>query len=181
MGRGRLDRRLLDEFVGWGDADGEDQPELHLVGLAPDDLLACLGLLEQLGASWGDWLFHIDAEGVDVRVADRPDVAELVVRGETSTPCITADGVTVDGVALPAVSMFLHPDSIEFFWDAGSAWTERRALGFLTLMARLLDTAPRASLRPDPHLPEDKRRVVGRLVGEAINRPHRIDYANPRV
>jgi hypothetical protein len=39
-------------------------------------------------------------------------------------------------------------------------------------MARLLDIAPEASLRPDPCFTEDLRR----LIGDAVGRPDRIDY-----
>ena len=80
-------------------------------------------------------------------------------------PASAGDGITVDGVELPTLSMFIHRDAIQFFWDAGPPWTERHVGAFLALLAQLLDVAPEAALRPDPSYPEPRRLLLGRLFG----------------
>lgn len=157
-----VDFRLLHEFVAsGGEPPGNVQPELHLVGLTADQVAAVVAHLDRLGAEWDE----------------RPDVAALVARGEHV--CVGADGITVDGTTLPCVSMFVYPDSIEFFWDAGRPWTERHVESFLALLAQILGLAPEAALRPDPSYREEQRRLLGRLIGDAVGRPDRIDLGEP--
>jgi hypothetical protein len=174
-----VDRRLVEEFVDVGDEQpGNVQPELHVVGLSGPEVVAVVEQLNRLGATWDERTFHVDAEGIDVTVSERPDVADLVVAGRAQHACVGADGITVDGVELPTLSMFIHRDSIEFFWDAGPPWTERHVAAFVALLAQLLDLAPEAALRPDPSYPEPRRQLLGRLVGDATGRSDRIDYGS---
>ena len=166
MSDAEVDRRLVEEFTDTGDEQpGNVQPEVHVVGLSGRDVVALVGHLNRLGATWNEQTFHLDAEGIDVTVSERPDVAELVVAGRAAYACVGADGITVDGVELPTLSMFIHRDAIQFFWDAGPPWTERHVGAFLALLAQLLDVAPEAALRPDPSYPEPRRLLLGRLFG----------------
>ena len=180
VSQAKLDRRLVDEFTELGDDEpGNIQPELHVVGLSSQDVVAIVEHLNHLGARWNDRTFHLNAEGIDVTVSERPDVAALVVGGQASSACVGADGVGLDGVELPTLSMFIHTDAVEFFWDTGPPWTEQHVPAFLALMGQLLDLAPNAALRPDPTYSEEHRKLLGRLIGEAIGRPERIDYGRP--
>jgi hypothetical protein len=108
-------------------------------------------------------------------VSEQPDVAALVVSGQVSHACVGADGIGLDGAELPTLSMFIYPDSIEFFWETGPPWREDHVPVFLAIMRELLDLAPNASLRPDPAFVDEYRTAVG----DAIGRPDRIDYGDP--
>ena len=74
--------------------------------------------------------------------------------------------------------MFICRDSIQLFWAVGPPWNERHVAAFLALLVHVLDLAPDAALRPDPGYPEEWRRVLGRLIGDAIGRSDRIDYGS---
>jgi hypothetical protein len=180
VSQANVDRRLVEEFTDLGDDEpGNLQPELHVVGLSGQDVVAIVEHLNRLGARWDDRTFYLDSEGIDVTVSERPDVAALVVGGQADHACIGADGIEVDGVELPSVSMFIYPDSVEFFWDTGPPWTVRHVPAFLALMGQLLDLAPSAALRPDPAYTDAHRQLLGRIIGEATGRPDRIDYGDP--
>ena len=167
-----VDRRLVEEFVHVGD----EQPEVHVVGLSGREVVVLVERLNRLGATWDERTFHLDAEGIDVTVSERPDVAELVVAGRARHACVGADGIIVGGVGLPTLSMLIYPDAIEFFWDPGPPWTEAHVGAFLALLTQLLDLAPEAALRLDPSYSTPRRQLLGRLVGDATGRPDRIDY-----
>ena len=170
--------RLDPELVAWfGDEeDVGDAPELHLVGLAPGELVECFETIRSLGARWNDRTFYIEDEQVDVTVAERPEVAELVAADRASHTCIGAEGITVDGVELPLLEMFLDADEIEFFWWPDPEWTAERVAALFALLLRLLEIAPAAALRPDPRYPIDARRRLGRLIARAIDNESRLDY-----
>ena len=169
----------MDEFTEFGDDEpGNLQPELHLIGLSARDVVAIVEHLNHRGARWNDRTFHLDAEGIDVTVSERPDVAALVVGGQAGYACVGADGLGLEGVELPTLSMFIYPDSIEFFWQTGPPWEEQHVPIFLAIMRELLDLAPSAALRPDPAYRKEHRTLIGRLIGEAIGRPDRIDYGD---
>jgi hypothetical protein len=167
------DPRVVELFTELdGDEPGNLQPELHLIGLSGKDVIAVVEHLNQRGAQWNDSTFHIDREGVDVTVSDRPDVAQLVVSGQAGHACVGADGIRLDETELPTLSMFIHPQSIEFFWETGSPWRAEHVPAFLALMRELLALAPNAALRPDPALVDDYRHAArGR---HRMPRPHRL-------
>jgi hypothetical protein len=170
------DPRVVDIFTDLeGDEPGNLQPELHLIGLSGEDVVAVVEHLNGRGARWNDRTFYLDEDGIDVTVSERPDVAELVVSGQASHACVGADGIGLDGVVLPTLSMFIHPESIEFFWETGPPWREDHVPVFLTLMRELRDVAPNAALRPDPASVDQYRRALG----DAIGRPDRIEYGDP--
>jgi hypothetical protein len=143
----KLDRRVVHVFT---DLEGDEprnlQPELHLIGLSGDDVVAVFKHLNRRGARWNDRAFYLDGEGIDVTVSEQPDVAEVVVSGQVSHACVGADGIGLDGAELPTLSMFIYPDSIEFFWETGPPWREDHVPVFLAIMRELLDLAPNASL-----------------------------------
>jgi hypothetical protein len=139
-------------------------------------VVAVVEHLTHRGARWNDRTFSLDAEGIDVTVSQRPDVAALVVSGQAGHACVGADGIGLDGVELPTLSMFIYSDSIEFFWETGPPWREGHVPVFLAIMRELLDLAPDAALRPDPALLEEFRTALG----DAIGRPERIDYGDPQ-
>jgi hypothetical protein len=172
----KLDQRVVDVFTDLeGDEPGNLQPELHLIGLSGEDVLAVVEHLNHRGARWNDQTFHLDAEGIDATVSQRPDVAALVVSGQASHACVGADGIGLDGVELPTLSMFIYPDCIWFFWETGPPWQEDHVPVFLAIMRELLDLAPDAALRPDPAFVEEYRTALA----DAIGRPDRIDYGVP--
>jgi hypothetical protein len=174
-----LRARLVPELVEWfaREIDKGDAPELHLVGLQAGDLERCFAAIAEPAPRWNDRTFHIDDEGVDVTVQERPDVAQLVARGRASQACLGAEGITVDGVELPLVEMFLFVDEMWFFWWPGAGWTADTVAAFFALVMRLLALAPTASLRPDPRYPTTSRRTLGEHIGRVLGDPSRLDYA----
>jgi hypothetical protein len=172
--RARLARELIDWFA--CEINKGDAPELHLVGLQPGDLERCFAAIVELAPRWNDRTFHIDEEGVDVTVHDRPDVAQLVAQGRASHACVGAEGIAVNGIELPLVEMFLFVDEMQFFWWPDASWTPDRVAAFFALIMRLLALAPAASLQPDPRYPATSRRL-GELIGRVLGEPSRLDYA----
>ena len=174
-----LRARLAPELVDWFACgiDKGDAPELHLVGLQPGDLERCFAAVVELAPRWNDRTFHIDDEGVDVTVRERPEVAQLVAHGRASHPCLGAEGLTVDGVELPLVEMFLFVDEMQFFWSPDGSWAPARVAVFFVLVMRLLALAPAAYLRPDPRYPAARRRTLGELIGHVLGDPSRLEYA----
>lgn len=167
------------ELVEWFSSgiDEGDAPELHVVGLKPGDLVRCFDELQRHAPRWSDRVFYLDAEDRDVTVAERPDVAELVARGESSYACIGAEGLTANGIELPLVEMFLYRDEIHFFWWPGSAWTPEHVAAFFALLARLLMLADEAALRPDPRYIAAYRRPLASQIARVIGDPHRVDLS----
>jgi hypothetical protein len=104
--------------------------------------------------------FYIDAEGVEVTVRERPDVARLVAQGRASHACVGAEGIAVAGVELPLVETFLFVDEMQLFWWPDATWTPERVAAFFALLMRLLTLAPAAYLRPDPRYPATTRRTL---------------------
>ena len=89
MSDAEVDRRLVEEFTDTGDEQpGNVEPKVHVVGLSGRDVVALVGHLNRLGATWNEQTFHLDAEGIDVTVSERPDVAELVVAGRAAYACV---------------------------------------------------------------------------------------------
>jgi hypothetical protein len=174
-----LRARLAPELVDWFacEIDQSDAPELHLVGLQAGELERCFAAIVELSPRWNDRTFHIDDEGVDVTVHERPDVAQLVARGHASHACLGSEGIAVDGVELPLVEMFLFVDEMQFFWWPDASWTPHRVAAFFALVMRLLALAPAASLRPDPRYTATNRRRLGELIGRVLGDPSRLDYA----
>ncbi len=168
--------RLAPELVDWfaREIDRGDAPELHLVGLQPGDLERCFAAIAESAPKWNDRTYHIDAEGVDVTLHERPEAARLVAQGRASHACLGAERIVVDGIELPLVEMFLFADEIQFFWWPDAAWTPERVAAFFVLIGRLLALAPAASLRPDPRYPADSRRRRGELIGSALGDPSRV-------
>jgi hypothetical protein len=173
-----LQARLAPELVEWfADAGANDDgPELHLVGLGPGELERCFAAIAELGPCWAGRDYFIDDEEAIVTVAERPEVAALVAAGRVRYPSLSADGITIEGVVLPLVEMFLLPDEIEFFWWPETAWRPERVAGFFALMMRLLALAPAAKLRPDPRYAPEARRMLGGRIAELIGAPERLDY-----
>jgi hypothetical protein len=167
-----LDPELIDWFA--SEINKGDAPELHLVGLRPGDLERCFAAIVELGPQWNDRTFYIDDEGVDVTVHERPDVARLVAQGHAHHACIGAERITVDGVELPLLEMFVDADEVMFFWWPSPAWTPERVAAFLALVKRLLALAPAASLQPDPRYPAASRRRLAELIGRALGDPSRL-------
>ena len=169
-----------DELLEWFACEIDEgyAPELHLVGLRDGELVRCFDALQRCAPQWSDRTFHIDAEGIEATVAERPEVAELVAGRRASHACIGAHGITVDVVTLPLVEMFLFLDEIQFFWWPSPDWTRERVAAFFALMLRLLDTTQAGALRPDPAYPPEARRklaeAMARLVGDAT----RIDLGD---
>lgn len=172
-----LRARLAPELLEWFrvEIDEGDSPELHLVGLTQGELSTCFAAIQQLGPRWSSRTFHIDDEGVDVTVAERPEVAELVASGRASHACLGAEGITVAGIELPLLEMFLFADEIEFFWRPSPNWTPERVAAFFALLERLLALAPEAALRPDPRYPPGARRVLGEHIARVLGDPSRVD------
>jgi len=168
-----LTNRVSEELLEWfaRDIDEGDAPELHLVGLRDGELVRCFSVLQQHAPQWSDREFHVDAESVDATVAERPDVAELVSSRRASYACIGADGITVDGVTLPPVEMFLFVDEIQFFWWPSPDWTRERVAAFFALLLRLMGYTEMGALRPDPRYALTARRrlaeVMSRLIGDS--------------
>ena len=158
------------------EVDQGDAPELHLVGLQDGDLTRCFDVIQSHRPHWSDRLFYIDSERVDVTVAQRPDVAELVAAGHASHACIGADGLTVEGVVLPLVEMFLFRDSVQFFWWPGDDWTAEGVAAFFALLAELLSTAPGSALRPDPRYPMSARESLGKYISDVLGAAGSLDF-----
>ncbi len=167
---------LPPELLEWFsvEVDPGDAPELHMAGLQGNDLATCFKILQSLASGWSDRTFHLDAEGIDVTVADRPDVAELVLAREVSVACVSTDELEVNGVRLPVLGMFLYPSAIQFFWWPEKAWTAVRIATFLGLLVGFLDLAPEAELRPDPRYSPAARERLGRALGDYIRMPSRV-------
>jgi hypothetical protein len=161
--------RLAPELERKGDA-----PELHLVGLKAAEFVRCFDTLRLHAGPWSSRTFHIDVENAEVTIADRPDVAELVVRREVSVACVGTDAFEVDGVRLPLVDMFLYPHEIQFFWWPSDEWQPEQIGAFFRLLTKLLDFAPTAELSVDPRYPESSRRRLGKAVGRFIGQPSRV-------
>jgi hypothetical protein len=172
-----LRTRLAPELVEWfaDDVDIGDAPELHLVGLQPGELERCFAAIGELAPRWNDRTFHLDDEGIDVTVRERPDVAQLVAERRASYACLGAEGIVVEGVELPLVEMFLYVEEIQFFWWPDVAWTPDRVAAFFALVTQLLALAPAASLRPDPRYPPASRQALGELIGRVIGDASRVD------
>ncbi|HEV2811677.1 MAG TPA: hypothetical protein VGW10_00380 [Solirubrobacteraceae bacterium] len=173
--RARLDPELVFYFADEEDAAG-DAPELHLDRLGPRDLVRCFDAIVEHGARWNDRTFYIEDEDVDVTVAERPEVAELVAAGRVHGPCIGAEGIAVDGVELPLVEMFLHEDEINFFWWPDAAWTDERVAAFFVLLVRLLDLAPAAVLLPDRRYSPEVRRELAAMFARVIGDAERVHH-----
>jgi hypothetical protein len=167
--RSRLARELVEWFA--CEIDPGDAPELHLVGLRPGDLERCFAAIVELGPRWNDRTFYIDDEAVDVTVRERPDVARLVAERRVSHACLGAEGITVCGIELPLLEMFLFHDELLFFWWPDAAWTPDRVAAFFALIARLWALAPAASLQPDPRYPAASRRRLAELIDRVVSRP----------
>jgi hypothetical protein len=167
--RAQPDPELVDWFR--TEIDKGDAPELHLVGLQPGELVRCFDAIGRSGARWNDRTFYL--EGSDVTVAERPDVASLVAHGRADHACVGAHGITVQGVELPLLEMFLFSDEIRFFWWPGADWTTERAAALFGLLDRLLTLAPGATLHPDPRYPEPARRRLADLISQLISGPCR--------
>jgi hypothetical protein len=164
------------ELVQWFsvEVDQGDAPELHLAGLEADGLVRCFAVLHAHADKWSARTFHIDAEGIDVTVVDRPEVAELVVSRQVGVACVGTDELDVDGVRLPLVEMFLYPSEIQFFWWPSAQWKAERITAFLGLLVELLDLAPGSELRPDPRYLAPARSALGRALASYIGRPSQV-------
>jgi len=173
-----LRARLAPELVDWfaREIDEGDAPELHLVGLRPGDLQRCFAAIVELAPQWNNRTFHIDDEGLDVTVRQRPDVAQLVAQRRVSHACLGAKHMAVEGVELPLIEMFLFAEEVRFFWWPDASWIPDRVAAFFALVMRLLEVAPAASLRPDPRYPATSRRTVGELIGRVLGDSSRLDY-----
>lgn len=156
------------------DVDQGDKPELHLVGLEVSEFLRCFDVLRRCAGSWSDRTFHIDAEHADVTMAQRPDVAELVARGEVTVACVSTDGLSVNGVDLPLIEMFLYPHEIQFFWRPSEEWEPERVAAFFSLLHDLLGLAPAAQLAVDTRYPRSSRERLGAAAGEFLGQPARV-------
>ncbi len=178
-----LTNLVSEELLEWFacDIDEGDAPELHLVGFATASSYGASAFCSNTRRNGRDRTFHIDAESMEATETERPDVAELVASRRASHACIGADGMSVDGVTLPLVEMFLFVDEIEFFWWPSPHWTRERVVAFFALLLRLLDVTGRGALRPDPRYPATARRrladAMSRLIGDS--RPIDLDGRRP--
>lgn len=176
MDSGQIAEEIPAELVEWFsvEVDLGDFPELHLAGLERDELVKCFRVMQSLASGWSDRTFHIDAQGIDLTVGDRPDVAELVLAGQVSVACVGTDQIEMQSVRLPLVEMFLYPSEIQFFWRPGKSWTPERIATFLGLLIGFLDLAPRSELRPDPRYPAAARERLGRALAAYTGLPSRV-------
>ena len=172
-----LAAHLPAELVEWfsSDVDEGDAPELHVVGLRDGDLVRCFDVLQQHAPCWSDRRFHLDDERVDVTVDERPDVAELVASGRVTYACIGAEAISIDGVVLPLLEMFLYADEMQFFWWPGDAWTRERVAAFFMLLLELIGIADGARLRPDPRYSLPARRALGEAMSKVVGTTERLD------
>ena len=159
-----MDRELLEWFCV---PDEGDMPELHLVGLTGEEVLRAFDAIAGCDPRWSGQTFHVDAEGADYTVDQRPDVARLVVDRHAGYACIGAS-LCVGGVRMPEFSWFMHPDELQFYWDPGADWTEERVKAFFVLVKRLLAIAPGARLLADPRYTPRARAQYDALVRRAL-------------
>jgi hypothetical protein len=150
-----------------------------LIGLQEGELERLWSILQEHAPRWTDRMFWLEAEGRDVSVEERPDVAGLIATGSVAYACLGAQDLNVSGVRLPLVEMFLHTHEVQFFWWPGDAWNPARVSAFFSLLGKLLAMSPTARLRPDPRYGLAARRSLVRHMAVLVG-ADRCDVGPPQ-
>ncbi|WP_354697178.1 hypothetical protein [Paraconexibacter sp. AEG42_29] len=174
----RFTPELLDWFCVTEEDD--DAPELHVVGLRGNDLSILFQRIAADVTAWSGRTFWLEPEELDVTVAQRPDVADLILAGRSSSVCVGALSMNIEGIEISVLEMFLYADEIQFFWwPQDGRWGPVQAAAIVRLVGELLELAPAAEVRPDPRYPEQQR-LLAPALAQALGSGPPLDSSRVR-
>ncbi len=122
-------------------------PGIELAGLSPQEVSAIyLFLRSRSRLSPGEPTFWDNVAERDVPVDSVPDAAALVASGWADAFHLCVEGLSVGGIGLPELGVFVFADSIELDYRMGPHWTEDAIRAFFELLFVLAGIAPSATI-----------------------------------
>jgi len=143
---------LWEELHHLFDTDDGSLPEVVFGGLGPGDLEAAFALLRSRAdpdALAGQTVWD-EQRRADVPMADVPDAVARVADERNPSFHVVFRALRSEGVALPALGVFVDPDSLALDYRMGSDWDERTLAAFVRLVGDILAVAPHATVAAVP-------------------------------
>lgn len=123
------------------DTDDGALHDIRLTALSERGLIAGFAFVRSHSLVTPDALFWHTGLERDLRVADYPDVAELVARGVAEPFHVLASALRFRGAVIPDLGVFVWPDEITFDYRAGPEWTEPQLLALFELLRQIVAEA----------------------------------------
>jgi hypothetical protein len=95
----------------------------------------------------GVTVWSIESES-DLPLEGLENPAAMVTAGKVQCFHHCLDGITIDGVSVPMLGVFVFPDWIELDYRPGPAWREREVMAFFTILRSINQIAPCAIIAP---------------------------------
>ena len=126
--------------------DSGELPDILVEGLSPDQVVSVYDwLMKQCIAPVGTAVWSVE-RGQDVPIQEIPNVARAVIEGGVACFRHGLVNLRVGDVLLPALTVFVGPDGIEFDYRMGAEWNEKTVAALFDLLCEVRRSAPQATI-----------------------------------
>jgi hypothetical protein len=140
--------------------DGALYP-VRLTGLDADGVAAAFAFIRSRARLSPDTVFWHRGLDREERLIAYREPARLVAAGEAEPFHVLARGLSLGGVTLPDLGVFVWPEAITLDYRPGPAWGEPQVLALFELLRQLTALAPGSRVRLEEHVrPAVERRFV---------------------
>lgn len=115
--------------------------DVRLSELDEAGVVAAFGFIRSRSAITPDALFWQTQLERNERVADHPDAARLVIRGVAEPFHVLASGLTLAGVVLPDLGVFVWPDEVTLDYRMGPEWGRPQLLALFECLRQMVAVA----------------------------------------
>ncbi len=141
---------LLAEILDLFSVDDGGLPEICLQGLTGNEVEEIYQALRQATRFLvGSPVFRHRGEHADKPLDSVPNAARLVVQGEADPFHFLCRGITVDGVPLPDLGVFVLDTAVALDYERGPAWGPSQVAGLFRLVRSLFGRVARPVLAYD--------------------------------
>ena len=125
--------------------DDGSLPGLEFTGLSPDSVRSLVGYFFRCGTLVSEnATLYDNSRQEDVPLNQLDDPVGLVLSGATHSFHCCFGGMSIDGVPLPVLGLFVFRDCIEIDYRMGAEWNPNNIDAFFRLLAHLKSMAPEA-------------------------------------
>ena len=131
--------------------DDGSLPGIGINNLSPAGVSAIYRMLRARSLVVGDSnVFWSLVEAMDKPVDSVPDPAIQVATRQAEAFHVLLASITVRGVVLPDIGVFIWPDAVELDYRMGPAWGMAQVVGFFELLKECCALDPAAVVEPEP-------------------------------
>jgi hypothetical protein len=139
--------------------DDGSLPDILIENLEASEVKGVYGMIRRLSRLPAEprsllWSTRLGAE---VPIESLPDAAEWVVTGEAEPFHHCVQDLSLEGVVLPEIGVFVLPQALNLDYRMGPEWDSIKVAGLFQLLERVRALAPSARIGPSELMPASER------------------------